>query len=149
WARTGSDAVARANLLVGTQLPVGKDAQTDIVNLVSSGKAAVADAAYMPRTSGRFVQVTGADADSPRQESLWWVAENGVRYGIDVKAAEHAGTDPVLQALGLGAPVPAPWSIISLFPAGHVLSQRDARLQHDGIAPAELVAPLPGSHVGG
>lgn len=138
WKRGGTESAASTSLLVGRQLPLKSEAQTQTVALVtaSESRGRTADAAYLPPTSGRFVQVTGADPASPRRESLWWVSDSGVRYGIEARG------DQTLQALGIGSPVPAPWSIVSLFAPGATLSQRDARVQHDGIPPNPTVAEL-------
>jgi hypothetical protein len=40
--------------------------------------------------------------------------------------------------------VPAPWSIVSLFAVGPTLSQKYARIQHDGIPTNKAVIGLPG-----
>jgi type VII secretion protein EccB len=137
WIRAGGDPAARAQLIVGRQLPLTSGEQATTVDLVTAptSNGATADAAYLPRTTGRFVQVTGADATSPLRESLWWVSDSGIRYGIDTRADSGNGSDGVLNALALGTPVPAPWRIVSLFALGPTLSQRDARVQHAGIAP--------------
>jgi type VII secretion protein EccB len=137
WARDGADPAAHMSLIVGKQLPLTQEQQAAVVTLVTApdSHGTTADMAYLPRTTGRFVQVTGADATSPRRESLWWVSDSGIRYGIDAHPQDDNGNDPTLQALQLGSPVPAPWSIVSLFAPGPTLSQRDARVQHDGIAP--------------
>jgi type VII secretion protein EccB len=147
WARTGSDPNATTQLLVGRQLPLTKDEQGRAVDLVTSAasRGTTADAAYLPRDTGRFVQVTGAEAGSPLRESLYWVSDSGVRYGIIADPSSSGGTDPSLIALGLRAPVPAPWSIISLFAVGPALSQKEARIQHDGIPNNKIVAGLGGS----
>ncbi|WP_280393746.1 type VII secretion protein EccB [Nocardia brasiliensis] len=146
WSRGGGAGDARVSLLVGRQLPLASTEQSrpvELVTAVGSG-GRTADAAYLPRDTGSFVQVTGSDPGSPRRESLFWISDSGVRYGID---AERTGTgsDPTLTALGLRSPVLAPWSIVSLFAPGPTLSQRDARVQHDGISSnasgAELGTP--------
>lgn len=144
WSHRDGDPTASTTLLVGKNLPLTADERRHVVNLVSgqfSGGES-AHSVYLPKTSGRFVQVTGSDAVSPRRESLWWVSDSGVRYGIDVKVGD-SGAEQTLNALGIGSPVPAPWSVISLFAPGPTLSRADARLQHDGIAPDQLVAKIP------
>jgi type VII secretion protein EccB len=145
WSRSGSDAAAHTNLIVGRQLPLTPDQQAATVTLVTAQNSygQTADAAYLPRTTGRFVQVTGADPNSDRRESLWWISDNGIRYGIDAHIGDAgAATDQTLTALNLGAPVPAPWNIVSLFAAGPTLSQRDARVEHEGVAPDPSVVGL-------
>lgn len=143
WARDGDESIARTTILVGKKLPLAPDEPARVVNLVSGSAGETADAAYLPTTTGRFVQVTGSDADSPLRESLWWISDSGVRYGIDVSAG-NPSADQTMGALGIGSPVPAPWSIVKLFAPGPTLSQRDARVQHDGIEPDNEVAALQG-----
>lgn len=135
WERLDTEPSAVVDLLVGRQLPLAADEQRLPVDLVTaaSSAGATADAAYLPRTSGRFVQVTGTDPGSGLRESLWWISDSGVRYGIATEVGRDASSDSTLRALNLGSPVRAPWSIVSLFAVGPTLSEADARIQHDGI----------------
>ncbi|MEV5652513.1 type VII secretion protein EccB [Nocardia sp. NPDC052254] len=149
WSRGSGDSKAGTRLLYGRQLPLTSEQQSRAVGLVtaSASHGATADAAYLPGGTGRFVQVTGANPGSPLRESLYWVSDSGVRYGIDV--APGASNDQTLSALGLRTPVPAPWSVVSLFAVGPVLSQRDARMQHDGIPTDRSAVGLPEKSDGG
>jgi type VII secretion protein EccB len=145
WSRTGTDPNAATELLVGRQLPLTKDEQgraVDLVTAVPSG-GRTADAAYMPRDTGRFVQVTGVESTSPLRESLYWISDSGVRYGVDARQVS-TGSDATLKALALRTPVPAPWPIISLFAVGPTLSPENAKLAHDSITPNQIVAGLSG-----
>ncbi|MFI6361129.1 type VII secretion protein EccB [Nocardia sp. NPDC050630] len=146
WWRAGTDQNASTELLVGRQLPLQVDEQSRTVGLVTAtgSRGTTADAAYLPRTTGRFVQVTGADPGSPRRESLFWISDSGVRYGIAAVVEANSAPDSTLTSLGLRTPVPAPWSIVSLFAVGPTLSKNDARLQHDGIPTNKAVIGLPG-----
>ncbi|MEC3920211.1 type VII secretion protein EccB [Nocardia sp. CDC160] len=143
WANNG-DQHAVTGLLVGRQLPLPSEDQNRVVNLVtaSTSHGNTADAAFMARGTGRFVQVTGADPSSPLRESLYWISDSGVRYGIDAQA--QSSGDATLTALALHSPVSAPWSIVSLFAIGPALSQRDARVAHDGLPPDKVVVGLGG-----
>ncbi|KAA8881910.1 type VII secretion protein EccB [Nocardia colli] len=147
WSRPGGAASATTSLLVGRQLPLTTGEQASAVALVTapSSGGEIADAAYLPRTTGRFVQVTGSDPNSPLRESLFWISDSGVRYGIDIDRSANSGIDPTLSALALRTPVLAPWSVVSLFATGPTLSQRDARIQHDGMPPNAVVAGLAGA----
>ncbi|WP_067694196.1 type VII secretion protein EccB [Nocardia jejuensis] len=142
WSRDASDLNAATDLLVGRQLPLATEELTRTVPLVtaSGSHGTTADAAYLPRDSGTFVRVTGMSVSSPLQEALFWISDSGVRYGIDTRGTPD---DPTLTALSLRTPIPAPWNIVSLFAVGPTLSQRDARVQHDGIATDRASAPLP------
>ncbi|MFB8281067.1 type VII secretion protein EccB [Nocardia colli] len=145
WSRLDGAGDARVSLLVGRQLPLAAGEQSRAVELVTAAGSdgRTADAAYLPRDTGSFVQVTGTDAGSPRRESLFWISDSGVRYGIEPERT-GGGTDPTLSALGLHSPVLAPWSIVSLFAPGPTLSQPDARVQHDGISSNAAGAELGG-----
>ncbi|WP_405136725.1 type VII secretion protein EccB [Nocardia sp. NBC_01388] len=145
WSRGSADPNAATRLLVGRQLPLAVEDQNLAVPLVtgSGPRGRTADAAYLGRDTGRYVRVTGADPASPLRESLFWISDSGVRYGIERKIdAKSASDDPTLTALGLRDPVLAPWSIVSLFAVGPDLSQQDARIQHDGIATDKAAAGL-------
>ncbi|NNH73236.1 type VII secretion protein EccB [Nocardia uniformis] len=135
WERLEGEPSAAITLLVGRRLPLTTEEQRLPVDLVTAApsQGKTADAAYLPRTSGRFIQVTGTEPGSALAESLWWISDSGVRYGIAADLGGTGSADPTLRALGLGAPVLAPWSVVSLFAVGPTLSQRDARIQHDGI----------------
>lgn len=135
WSRAGAEVSAQTTLIIGNQLPLSPSEQSAAVALVTAqtSNGLTADYALMPRNTGRFVQVTGAEPTSPLRESLWWVSDSGVRYGIDVPSGDSPVSDQSLSALAIGSPVRAPWSIVSLFAPGPTLSQRDARIQHDGI----------------
>ena len=77
---------------------------------------------------------------SPRGESLWWIADNGVRFGVETAGQAEAQTR---QALGLdGPPTPAPWAVIRWLPAGPALSRAAALTEHDTLAPDASPAPL-------
>ncbi|WP_405498983.1 type VII secretion protein EccB [Nocardia sp. NBC_00511] len=145
WSRGGSDSSAATGLLVGRQLPLDGDEQNSTVPLVTStgSHGSTADAVYLPRNTGRFVRVTGADPASPLREALFWISDSGVRYGIEANLG-NASADPTLTALGLRDPIPAPWNIVSLFAVGPTLSQKDAFVQHDGIATDKAASTLPG-----
>lgn len=144
WSRGGTDPNAITRVLLGRQLPLTTEELNRAVPLVTSlgSHGATADAGYLPRNTGRFVQVTGADPVSPLREALFWISDSGVRYGIETQPG--AGSDPTLAALALRNPVPVPWAIVSLFAIGPVLSQREARIQHDGLATDKAAAALPG-----
>ncbi|WP_233434627.1 type VII secretion protein EccB [Nocardia yamanashiensis] len=144
WSRGASELNATTRVLVGRQLPVASEESTRTVPLVTAtgAQGGTADAAYLPRSTGRFVRVTGTDPASPLREALFWISDSGVRYGIEV--APSGGSDPTLTALALRNPVPAPWSVVSLFAAGPTLSQRDARVQHDALPVDTAATALPG-----
>ncbi|GAB2559214.1 type VII secretion protein EccB [Nocardia heshunensis] len=145
WSRGETELTAAAELLIGRQLPLTTEELNRSVPLVTAAGShgTTADAAYMPRDTGRFIRVTGSEPASPLREALFWISDSGVRYGIDAQP-NGTRTDPTLTALALHDPITAPWSIVSLFAVGPTLSQKDARIQHDGIASDKAAAALPG-----
>ncbi|MFE7741430.1 type VII secretion protein EccB [Nocardia sp. NPDC057455] len=116
---------AAVSLLVGTRLPIAESAQA--VELSTSDRVGDrVDAVYLAPGSGEFVQVTGMEPGSPRRDSLFYVADTGVRYGIPDAATANV--------LGLGStPRLAPWAIIGQMVPGPTLSARDALVSHDAL----------------
>lgn len=142
WSHSGDDPTSRTEVLVGRTLPLTADQTRALVPLVSAptSDGRTADTVYMPPTTGRFVQVTGTEADSRLKEGYFWVADNGVRFGLDT--TDRSEGPVTLTALNLHHPVPAPWVVVSLFAPGATLSPKDALIRHDGVAPNPVVAGL-------
>lgn len=131
WARGPHDPAARLTLLVGRQVPLAAVAHP--VTLVDGGHDQYADAAYIPPSTGEFVQVTGIEPDSTRREVLFYVTDTGVRFGIPDTATA--------AVLGLADPKPAPWQIVSRLPAGPMLDRQSALIAHDTLGPAHADTP--------
>lgn len=142
WSHYGDEPTSRTQVLVGRTLPLTAEQTRAVVPLVSAStsEGMTADQSYMPPTTGRFVQVTSAATDSRLRESYFWIADTGVRFGLDTSDPQTG--DVTLSALALHYPVPAPWVVVSLFAPGATLSQRDALIRHDGIPPNPTVASL-------
>jgi type VII secretion protein EccB len=142
WSHVGDEPTSRSEVIVGRTLPLTPEQTTALVPMVSAptSKGMTADQVFMPSNTGRFVQVTGAAMDSRLRESYFWVADNGVRFGLDTSDQESG--DSTLAALDLHYPVPAPWVVVSLFAPGPTLSQKDALIRHDGVPPNPTVAGL-------
>ena len=111
-----------------------------VVSLVkadTSGREA--DRVFFGPEYANFVAVTGNDPGAATTESLWWLSDSGVRFGVD--NAREART-----ALGLtSTPSPAPWVALRLLAPGPMLSRADALVRHDTLPkdmnPAELAVP--------
>lgn len=124
-AGEGPGERATVDLLVGTRLPIPDSAKPVGLSTADSTGDRV-DAVYVAPGSGEFVQVTGMDPGSPRRGSLFYIADNGVRYGIP-----DAATAAVL---GVGdTPRLAPWAIIGQMVPGPTLSVEDALVSHDAL----------------
>jgi type VII secretion protein EccB len=135
WSRKADDRVAKLQLLAGTSLPIpGAAHPVDLVTADGTGDRV--DAAYVPPSSGEFVQATGIEPDSERHESLFYIADNGIRYGV--------ADAPTGGVLGLGdKPKLAPWAIIGLLVPGPALSQQNALVSHDSVTPDPNAGALP------
>ena len=142
WSHFGDEPTSRTEVITGRTLPLAPEQVKALVPMVSAAtsEGMTADQVYMPTTTGRFVQVTSAATDSRLRESYFWVADNGVRFGLDT--SDQQSGDVTLTALKLHYPVPAPWVVVSLFAAGPTLSQKDALIRHDGVPPNPTVAGL-------
>ncbi|MFG1794383.1 type VII secretion protein EccB [Nocardia sp. NPDC049149] len=114
---------AAVSLLAGARLPLA-DSATPVTLSSSDGTGERVDDAYIPPSSGEFVRITGTEPGSPRRGSLFYVADNGIRYGIpDIATA---------QILGLGdAPRLAPWAVVGQLVPGPTLSKKDALVSYD------------------
>ena len=129
WAKADDSATSALTVLSGSALPVADSARA--VNLVSAGRPGVANKIVVSPGRGWFVQTVGQEPGSPTAESTFWIADTGVRYGIDTTGDQG---DKVVSSLGLTPPpVPIPWSFLSLFAAGPALSRADALVAHDGL----------------
>ena len=134
WSKPAGAATSSLTLLSGSALPVPDGVHTE--ELVGAGAGGVATRVAMAPGTGYFVQTVGLGTTSPPTGSLFWIADTGVRYGIDSEDAAAAGHAKTVDALGLNPPAMAiPWSMLSLFAPGPTLSRADALLAHDGLAP--------------
>ena len=127
WTAPAAAGAPVVVLLSGSALPLADSARA--VELVSGGTAGAANRVAMAPGAGYFV-AAGA--------GRFWVSDTGVRYGVDTTE----GSIDTVDALGLHEPpLPIPQAVLSLFAAGPTLSQVDALLVHDGLAPD----PRPGT----
>lgn len=131
-AEDKSDGSMRAELavLTGHTVPIPNGARL-VPFAQADGSGPGADAFYMKPGAGAYVQATGIEPDSHRRDSLFYVSDYGVRYGISgLDAAKALGMDPEHVK-----PEPAPWQIIGLLAPGPTLSREAAMVAHDGVAP--------------
>ncbi|MBJ8338579.1 type VII secretion protein EccB [Antrihabitans sp. YC3-6] len=127
WSRSTDDPEAKLTMLAGRKEPLSKS-MTPLEMVTSDGTGDRIDYTYIPQNSGEFVQVTGIEPDSTRRESVFYVADTGVRYGI--------GSPEDAKTLGLGdKPLLAPYPIVSLLVPGPTLSKSNALVGHDGVTP--------------
>lgn len=131
WAASaaGDGPASRAmiSLLAGNRLPLPDTAKP--VTMSGAGTPDHVDAVYVPPTTGEFIQVTGIEPDSPRRDGLFYVADNGIRYGIpDRVTAAQLGLEKT--------PRLAPWAIVGQLIPGPTLSRADALVSHDTLPQA-------------
>lgn len=141
WRKTNGEPQAQVTTISGRRLPIPVGDERRGIPLVSAGND-IADEVFVGADAANFVQVTGMQPTSTRGESLWFIGDNGVRYGIPTAGN---GDDQTLQSLGFKdtPPTPAPWAVIHWLPAGPALSKAAALSQHDTLPPDPFVAPLP------
>lgn len=142
WRKTNGEPQAQVSTISGRRLPIPVGDERRVVPFISAG-ANTADAVYVDPKAANYVQVTGVEPDSVRGESLWFIGNNGTRFGVPTIGAN--GDDQSREALGLknATPTPAPWAVIKWLPAGPALSKSAAMAQHDTLMPDPNVAALP------
>lgn len=113
---------ASMSMLAGNRLPLADSARP--VPMVGGGAGDRADAVHIPPSTGEFIEVTGTDADSVRRDSLFYVADSGIRYGIpDMATAATLGLDR--------SPHLAPWAVVGRLVPGPTLSKQDALVSYN------------------
>ncbi|RDH09742.1 type VII secretion protein EccB [Tsukamurella pulmonis] len=140
WSHDGDEPTADQRVLVAGTLPLTAEQNAARISLIGAPDSAgtIADDVYLPANSGRYVYATGSAPDSREHSGEFWIADTGIRYGIDDQGSTEQGASA--KALGLSNPVPAPWTMISLFAQGPTLSQAGASIKHDGGAQDPVVA---------
>ncbi|MFD0365906.1 type VII secretion protein EccB [Nocardia sp. GCM10030253] len=121
---------AELSVITGVALPIPDKAK--LVPLAQAdGSGANADSVYIKPGTGAFIQSTGIEPDSRRKDSMFYIADTGVRYGIkNAEAAKALGMDPDDNV----RPEPAPWPIVGLLASGPSLGREEAMVAHDGVA---------------
>ncbi|MFD3744556.1 type VII secretion protein EccB [Nocardia sp. NPDC058633] len=137
-ATTNADGTARATLALSTGVALPTPDKAKLVALAQAdGAGPQLDSVYIPPGVGAYVQSTGIEPDSRRKDSLFYIADTGVRFGIkDADAVKALGLEEVTAE-------PAPWPIVGLLAGGPSLGRADAMVAHDGVAPDPSPAPQP------
>ncbi|MFQ6395291.1 type VII secretion protein EccB [Nocardia sp. KC 131] len=125
WAKLDAHHDATLTLLAGRDWPLPAAAKP-AMSVGSGLDADRIDAAYIQPSTGEFVRVTGIEQGSVRLDSLYYIADTGIRYGIpDMATAE---------ILGLGdKPKPAPWQIIGQLVPGPTVARPQALMAYDSV----------------
>ena len=131
WEKASTDPQARVGVYNGRGLPVPASMDNRIVHLVRDDRdpaSVVANQVLVLPGAANFVTSTSGVITAYSRESLFWVSDNGVRFGIDPDEA-------TLRALGLdpAVAVQAPWPLLRTFAAGPALSRQAALLARDTV----------------
>jgi len=135
WSKGSTDGSAQVAVLSGQGLPTPPESDNRVIHLVKDVggdlAGAEADQVYIGQGATNLVMTTSAAPGSASRESLWWISDQGVRYGI-------ALDDDTLRPLGIapGNARQAPWALVRVFAPGPALDRKDAMTQHDSLAPA-------------
>ena len=140
WSKGSTDRTSETVVLSGKGLPIPIGSDNRLIRLVKNDRSPgsiEADQVYMSAGATNLVMTTGAAPDATSRESMWWISDQGVRYGISLD-------DETLRALGISPSQArqAPWPLIRVFAPGPALSRADAMTQHDTLAAPAEAAPL-------
>jgi type VII secretion protein EccB len=141
WSKGATDRSAEISVLSGQGLPVPIGSDQQLIHLVKDVRdpnAVEADQAFIGKGATNLVTTTSAAPTADSRESLWWISDQGVRYGIEL-------TKESLRALGVSPANArqAPWTLIRVFAPGPALSRADAMTQHDSLTPVVGAENLP------
>ncbi|MCE4263222.1 type VII secretion protein EccB [Rhodococcus globerulus] len=118
---------ASVSVVVGSDLPIAADARV-VALAQADGSGDRLDFAYVAPGKGGFVQATGIETESTRRDSVFYVADTGVKYGVP--------NEDSAKALGLSRPPDrAPWQMLELLASGPSLDKSNALVAHDGMTP--------------
>ncbi|MFV8318773.1 type VII secretion protein EccB [Mycobacterium sp. 23] len=141
WEKQAGDPQARVTIISGRGLPVPSAMDSLLVHLVRDDRypeSSEADQTLMLPEAANFVATTSGVSTADSRESLYWVAPQGVRYGIQSDAR-------TLQALGLEArlALQAPWPLVRTFAPGPAISRDAALVARDAVSAGGALAPIP------
>lgn len=134
WSKTGTDAAAPQTVIsAGKQLPLseaklGKKAHQDTTDVTVYQTGAGRDG---NDATGRYVRIINPTGNP---ENRFYIDPGGIRYGVP-----QASETP----LGLSNPQLAPWPIVMQLAVGPDLTQGNAALSHDTLAPDPKPKAIP------
>ena len=139
WDKGQGDRAAETRVISGQSLPIPAGADARLVRLVKSGaspQSSEADQAFIAPGAANLVKSTSAAPTAATSDSLWWISDQGVRFGIELD-------QKTLEALGVAsaAAVQAPWPLIAVYSPGPALTRADAMTQHDSLGPVAGAHP--------
>ena len=151
WSKSRGEAQSKARLFMGSKEPI--PANGDPVELASADGGETVDAqgvhhhngidkVYVQPGTGFFAQGIGVAPNNEKHGSIFYVADTGVRFGIQGLADASALGLPASSAGDGSVGLPVPWSILGKLPQGPTLSRADALVELDSAVPANNPAPL-------
>lgn len=144
WSKGATDKAAKITVLSGQGLPIDADRDERLVHIVKDAPAipnsVEADRVYIAPDATNLVMSTNADPSSVSRDSLWWVSDQGVRFGI---AIDNSALQPL--NITTSAAQQAPWVLIRTLAPGPALSRQDALTQHDTLSPVVGAEAIPTS----
>lgn len=127
WERQAGDQSPKTTVIVGRHLPMPASSMTSGIKQIAGNATVFID-------GGHYVRLQSPD---PRYgESSYYIDPQGIRYGI--------ANEETARALGLSAPLTAPWQVVSLLVEGPVLSKDAALLEHDTLPADPHPRKVPG-----
>ncbi|WP_444309138.1 type VII secretion protein EccB, partial [Mycobacterium marinum] len=121
WEKVNGESMAITSVIAGPSIPVAEAQAVKVVDLVKSpGAQMQTERVYLGPDYANFVVSTGNSPAASTVESLWWISESGVRFGVPRE-------EDTLNALGLKkySPNSAPWAALRLLAGGPALSRAD------------------------
>ncbi|WP_459549325.1 type VII secretion protein EccB [Nocardia sp. X0981] len=123
WVEEAEAPAATVTFLAGRELPLAEPS-APVELATADGVGDRVDAAYIPPSTGEYVQAVAMTPGSARRGGLFYIADNGIRYGVpDIQTATVLGLEE--------KPRPAPWPIIGQLVPGPTLSAEEALTSHD------------------
>ncbi|WP_094287333.1 type VII secretion protein EccB [Mycobacterium lehmannii] len=141
WSKGATDRAAEVTILSGQGLPIPLGAENRLVRLIKGVRdpdSVEADQVYIGPDATNLVMTTSAAPAAASREAMWWISDQGVRYGIEL-------SEEAFDALGVSAAQSrqAPWPLIRPFAPGAALTRADALTQHDTLTPVVGSEALP------
>ncbi|MFA4085228.1 type VII secretion protein EccB [Mycobacteroides salmoniphilum] len=141
WSKGATDREAVVQLISGKGLPIPISEDSHLAKLVRNDRrpnSVEFNQTRIDPSAPNLVVTTSAAPGATSRETLWWIAPNGMRYGIE--------QDPdTLNGLGIKAAdqaVQAPWAMIQGFGPGPGLSRQAALVAFDSISAPPVLEPV-------
>ena len=147
WEKGQGDRAAQTRVLSGQALPIPAGSESRLVPLVKGAAvgpdSSQADQVFISPGAANLVMSTSAAPTATTRDSMWWISDQGVRFGIELD-------QKTLEALGVASAsaVPAPWPLIAVYSPGPALTRADAMTQHASLGPVAGTEPLPSAEPG-